>query len=348
MDVSMTLSAAQALSKVDGDDFVTNLSNQLLKRACSAHQKYYEDLAHLDEAIEERRDECIQRICELQHRAMLNSCDHHLIKKIIPMLLAHIGTTYEARSRKELDKVLVSLTRIEVALTRDENERRRRNKARLIAIFVSLLSLGALGLFLFRAHSRGINSSSIIPILELPLPVLLWSIIGSFAAILYRFTKSGGGEMDDPVRWLFARPLTGVVMGSITYLVVRVGLTTIMPGQTAETLGSKELMWMIAFLTGFSDRFCDTLLKALVGRFGGDKDGELVSIQAASQLADGDSYATRLFDKLKTRKRARRKDKPVPLKTVARKGRGRQKASSRYPTIKRLPSNRQARTRARV
>src|SRR5262249_17582 len=46
--------------------------------------------------------------------------------------------------------------------------------------------------------------------------------------------------------------------------------------------GSKELMWLIAFLAGFSDRFADGMLKSLVGKFGGDRSSELVSVEPTS------------------------------------------------------------------
>jgi hypothetical protein len=111
----------------------------------------------------------------------------------------------------------------------------------------------------------------------IPLPVLIWSGIGSFAAILYRFNSSGDVELQDPLRWLFTRPLTGIVMGTITYFVLRIGLMSV-ESPNVDTLSSSELLWLVAFLSGFSDRFSDTLLRALIGRFSGEKLDSLVTL----------------------------------------------------------------------
>jgi hypothetical protein len=38
-------------------------------------------------------------------------------------------------------------------------------------------------------------------------------------------------------------------------------------------------MIVIAFIVGFSDRLSERVMKSLVGRFGGDRNGELVSLE---------------------------------------------------------------------
>jgi hypothetical protein len=52
-------------------------------------------------------------------------------------------------------------------------------------------------------------------------------------------------------------------------------------------------MWLVAFLAGFSDRFADGLLKSLVGRFGGEKNTDLVAMQMTSKQT-----SARLLDQL--------------------------------------------------
>jgi hypothetical protein len=75
-------------------------------------------------------------------------------------------------------------------------------------------------------------------------------------------------------------------MGAITFLVLRAGLLTMSPApdaNTLEKLGTNEIMWLVAFLAGFSDRFADGLLKSLVGRFGGEKNTDLIAMQMTSK-----------------------------------------------------------------
>jgi hypothetical protein len=40
----------------------------------------------------------------------------------------------------------------------------------------------------------------------------------------------------------------------------------------------KEVLWLVAFVGGFSDQFGDTILRTLVGQFGGDPKGDIVSL----------------------------------------------------------------------
>jgi len=101
-------------------------------------------------------------------------------------------------------------------------------------------------------------------------------------AMLYRFNTSADAELADPLRWCFTRPLTGILMGIIEYMVFKVGILVLQPASDAVSAahGSggapQELLWLAAFLAGFSDRFADSVLRSLAGRLGGDRQGDLV------------------------------------------------------------------------
>jgi hypothetical protein len=92
------------------------------------------------------------------------------------------------------------------------------------------------------------------------------------------------------MRVLLTRPLTGIILGAFSYLLVQLGFLAVSGGSgTAESLGGERgvhLMIVVAFIVSFSDRLSEAVLKALVGRFGGDKAGDLVELQATS-LAPG-------------------------------------------------------------
>jgi hypothetical protein len=90
--------------------------------------------------------------------------------------------------------------------------------------------------------------------------VIFWSAIGSFAAILYRFTNAGDKDLEDPVRWLFSRPVTEIIMGAISFLVLKGGLLAVTPARgNAPSQGehANEVMWLKAFVAGFNDRFSE-------------------------------------------------------------------------------------------
>ncbi len=151
----------------------------------------------------------------------------------------------------------------------------------------------------------GLYKNWVIPLLSIPVTFVLWSPIGSFAAMLYRFNKSSDVEMEFPLRWLATRPVTGMVMGLIVYLIIKGVL--IVSGSTIpfSTLGSQELIWLVAFFAGFSDRFCEAVLNLIVGRLGAaatDGPGSAV----APRRSAGHQPSHRTFEVLEELSWARR------------------------------------------
>jgi hypothetical protein len=118
-------------------------------------------------------------------------------------------------------------------------------------------------------------------IFGVPFPILFWSAVGSFAAILYRFYKSPRRiNLEIEIRWLFARPLIGIVMGILAYLALVAGLFIFgsAPSETAPdtqpSLGTLAQFWIVAFLAGFSDKFYEKVIEWLVGKFGAGSENE--------------------------------------------------------------------------
>jgi hypothetical protein len=101
--------------------------------------------------------------------------------------------------------------------------------------------------------------------------------MGSFASLLYRFNTSSDSELQDPLRWLITRPLIGIIIGSITYVMIQAGFLSIARESSTIKIDESGFVWLTAFIAGFSDKFSEGLLKTLVGRLGGDKDSSLVT-----------------------------------------------------------------------
>jgi hypothetical protein len=105
------------------------------------------------------------------------------------------------------------------------------------------------------------------PILGIPGPVIIWSLIGSFAAMLHRYNHRPIEDFDNAEKWLLTRPVQGVVLGSTFYLVLNSGLFLI-PGINSSNSSIKdEVTLILSFLVGFSDRFVDSVFNALVNRY---------------------------------------------------------------------------------
>ena len=108
------------------------------------------------------------------------------------------------------------------------------------------------------------------PVLGIPLSVLLWSAIGSLAAILYRFYKhqiTDLVQVELEVNWLIARPVLGIIMGIVSYLLIIAGLFVFGSATPVGDQSTKpQLLWVAAFLAGFSDKFWEGFIAKLVGR----------------------------------------------------------------------------------
>jgi hypothetical protein len=271
-----------AKTKFDG------LAEKLSDRVIDAKIKHSELGVNPNNAIEKARIDCLHRLCSLQQDIVLSVSDDDFLKKTLPLSLDLVGNVYEADTEFEIEHLKMSIARLEDALKAYKVKKDSRKTIRLAAVIISLVSLILIGVSVYIARQYNIDETHVISILRLPVPVLLWSIIGSFAAILYRFTSAGDSELDEPLRWLFARPLTGIIMGAIAYLIMRVGFITVQGEQTVN-LGGSEIMWLIAFLAGFSDRFSDYLLKNIVGRFGGSTDGDLLTLEMSKKVTQNEA-----------------------------------------------------------
>lgn len=269
-----------------GTSEVLGACGKLAERVKAAHDNYQQTAAQATDTVENERHEAICKINELRNRAALGVADPELQQKIWCLLMEQTAEAYEATTARGVSLVKDTTGQIESLLSSYQQTMNYRRRARAVAVLVSVLSLAGIGYFLYFAQASGMKGETTLPVLGVPSCVLLWSVIGSFAAILYRFSNAGDRELEDPLRWLFSRPLTGVIMGAITFLVLRAGLLTMSPGPDAssvEKLGTNEIMWLVAFLAGFSDRFADGLLKSLVGRFGGEKNSDLIAMQMTSK-----------------------------------------------------------------
>lgn len=125
-------------------------------------------------------------------------------------------------------------------------------------------------------HQDGTLEDQLLPVLRVPWPVVLWSLIGSFASMIHRFNRRPIYDFGDAVKWLLTRPVQGLVLGAAFYLVVSSGLLlitgTIVEGQGSSTRIADEVLLVLAFLVGFSDRFGDRVFNTLVRRYSQEEE----------------------------------------------------------------------------
>lgn len=261
---------------------------ELVQRALSARQDYRareaaEGLDH-QSPVEVMRQSLIADINRLQNELTMSGAAPQFVGKAVLVLFEQVALVYEAKTEQELSIVRMNLGQVRGYLDRYRRIMRGRAWARWLAIIVTVIALIGVGVLIYVSWAfEAYAGDTVLPVLRIPVSVLLWAAIGSFTAILYRFNCSGDIELRDPLRWLFTRPLTGVVIGAVTYFVVRIGFLAT-GFEDSESIRSPELFWLIAFLSGFSDRFADRLLRSLVGRFGGKAEDSLLNLGEPTTL----------------------------------------------------------------
>lgn len=129
-------------------------------------------------------------------------------------------------------------------------------------------------------------SSLRLPLIGIPWPVIVWSLIGSFAAMIYRFNKKPIYDFGDAVKWMLTRPVQGVVLGAAFYLVLISGLFLFGGRTTADASShtANDIILILSFLVGFSDRFADSVFRAIVDKYSQTRESDPQEDQPAPDL----------------------------------------------------------------
>ena len=276
-------------------DIIKRLSSLILNRDKSTSEQREEQIAEAKQEydaqspaqknpkIETDREELLKKLTQLRINAGYFIPNKQSLDYNLSIISMQIVQTYKAQTELDIKLINVSLESTAREIEEYEKAYKSRQLARLLAFIVPTVVLIVLIIvFIVGAITGKPDINTVIPIIQMPLIVLLWSMIGSFTAILYRFNKSGDAELEDPLRWVFTRPLTGIIMGILSYYVILAGLLAIVPKDASpatniSSSGIPQIFWIIAFITSFSDRFADTILRSLFGRFGGDTQKDFVS-----------------------------------------------------------------------
>lgn len=168
----------------------------------------------------------------------------------------------QIEDRKDKVKQLIKLDRI------------RRNKTIAVVIGYITLAITVFTIIIWRHTGQSlVNQTSLnqqkLPILNIPWPVIVWSLIGSFAAMIHQFNKKPIYDFGDAVKWMLTRPVQGAVLGCAFYLVLISGLflfTGTTPNAGIQT-PADEIILVLSFLVGFSDRFADQVFNSLVRKY---------------------------------------------------------------------------------
>ncbi|MBL7802904.1 MAG: hypothetical protein JNL02_04150 [Saprospiraceae bacterium] len=140
-------------------------------------------------------------------------------------------------------------------------DRKRQNWTKfLVILFMLLFMLSIAGLIYFNVIKEYLPQGKTF------IAVILWSVIGSFASMIYRFNKIPVYDFGDTLKWLLTRPVQGLTLGAALYLVLISG-QYFFTGQTGDISKNQEIVLFISFLLGFSDRFTENVFNALIDKY---------------------------------------------------------------------------------
>ena len=160
-----------------------------------------------------------------------------------------------------------------------EEDRKRRNKTTIIIICYILFVITFIAFITYQFGDQFVLGEapleqSNIPLLGIPWPIIVWSLIGSFAAMISTFNEQPIYDFQDTLKWLLTRPVQGVVLGSAFYLVLTSGLflltgtiSTDNLGQDNQNLMSERVILVLSFLVSYSDRFGREVFDLLIKRY---------------------------------------------------------------------------------
>ncbi|HVR98483.1 MAG TPA: hypothetical protein VMW27_17850 [Thermoanaerobaculia bacterium] len=260
--------------------------NQVIDKANGAISKLDFELATALCPALSSHDLLENLISKIGHNDLRNEAKVHL--ELVRKLQSEVARFRETSANPDVLSVeaqnaiggmidIAKRIRVVQALVRADH-RRRQLTIFFVIVYIGLAMAATAGLAVFGPawlRHEGTLEDQLMPVLRVPWPVVLWSLIGSFASMIHRFNRRPISDFGDAVKWLLTRPVQGLVLGAAFYLVVTSGLLLI-TGTVADGPGTPariadEVLLVLAFLVGFSDRFGDRVFNTLVRRYAQDE-----------------------------------------------------------------------------
>lgn len=108
-------------------------------------------------------------------------------------------------------------------------------------------------------------------IMGAPAYIVLAAFTGAVVSVIYSISLSSGYSNGPSLLWIIGKPMTGVMMGVLVYIIVNSSLVLISDGAmrfseifTAEAKG-KYFLQLLAFLGGFDNKFSQQMLEKVAG-----------------------------------------------------------------------------------
>jgi hypothetical protein len=238
MDVTSNQPVERKVQDVLPQEPLTTEEESKVRALLKEIDEKYEQIPKLLKAVPEVQEECLTYLLDAEYL---------LAQRPLP--------------RREILYARIKVTRVNILLTRSATS--LKSVTTVIAIIYLAAILVALAYWLgwFKLL---VDPNHTDWVLGVPLPIWAWSAIGSFTSMLLRAGQFPFVDTSEAYRWLLFRPIVGVVMGVLTYLMVVTGLL-VFAGSVSPK--SPELLQVLAFVGSFSDTLSINLLQRILGQF---------------------------------------------------------------------------------
>jgi hypothetical protein len=206
------------------------------------------------------------------------------IRTELGLIRLKVAWKYSKQAAETSQQAVENRATYERLQTKASNEKRLQKRMFIVLALYVLLLIAIIIL----ATTFGLTSG-LIPIVGIPVSVLLWSSLGSIANMLYRFYKHHDVEdVELELRWYSARPLVGMIMGIVIYLVLQAGVIFLSFATSQSSSGQikDEILGLFSFIGGFSDRFFEVMIDRVKLVAGREEDEKRTLQELLEQLKD--------------------------------------------------------------
>jgi len=239
---------------IDRDKRIQKRINYSNNKIDECYDRYYTNLKYLSE---ESQDKCSCCLSKAESNLMdVNSAIND-------------KTTTSREALEKMAKVHEYLGHVETELNRAEVGKK---SYKVVGVLVLIMALSILVAYYFKIFdiASSVEDLNKHLVLGVPLPVWIYALLGSLTSMLYRAEKMPFRDINEGMSWILHRSIVGIVMGVMTYLMLITGLIVFAGQET--TIQVPQLVWVLAFLGGFSDSLSMELLQKISGKISPSED----------------------------------------------------------------------------
>jgi len=109
-----------------------------------------------------------------------------------------------------------------------------------------------------------------IHLIGIPITLILWSYLGCVSSLFFRVKNYRESNLSDIIRLIMVRPIQSIIITSLLFLVFKSGISIFSTNSTTIIMKSNDIISLIAFFIGFSNKFTEKLLTKMYSLIGGE------------------------------------------------------------------------------